>query len=255
MGKHQRGLLAYVPGVRRVLAVEYRLTDLSPGSVPEAERHPFPTALLDALTGLDYLLSVVGFAMEDIIVVGDSAGANLSLALARHLAENVKDLHARLPEKFPSPAEVPRYHLVLLSAWSDVGTFHAGPGTSAGRNVHDYLVDTFQGPLGEASRQFPGPLGVEAAARNEYISPASKEIEVSFKGFPPTLIEVGDMDRFYDMVATLRQRMVRDIGEGRGGVRYFEAKGAIYDHLLFPFDEPEDVAVLEAIGNWVGASD
>lgn len=53
------------------------------------------------------------------------------------------------------------------------------------------------------------------------------------------------------MVGTLRQRMVRDIGEGRDGVRYFEAKGAVHDHLLFPFSEPEDKAVLEAIGDWV----
>ena len=251
MGKHSRELLAHVPSVHRALAVEYRLTDISPRSMPEAERHPFPTALLDALSGLDYLLNGVGFAMEDVIVVGDSAGANLSLALARHLVENIEELHARMPEKFPSPTEVPRYHLVLLSAWSDMGTSHAGKGTSAERNVDDYLVDIFQGPLAEASKRYPGPLGVEATERHEYISPASKKIDVSFKGFPRTFIEVGDMDRFYDMVGTLRQRMARDVGEGRDGVRYFEAKGAVHDHLLFPFYEPEDRAVLEAIGDWV----
>lgn len=255
MGKHSRGLLAHVSSVRRALAVEYRLTDISPGSVPEAERNPFPAALLDAFAGLDYLLNVVGFAVKDVIVVGDSAGANLGLALARHLVENVEELHTRLPEKFPSPSEVPRYHLVLLSAWADMGASHAGPGTSVERNIDDYLVDVFQGPLGAAARLYPGRLGAEAATRNEYISPASKEVEAGFKGFPRTFIEVGDLDRFYDMVATLRQRMVRDIGEGRDGVKYFEAKGAVHDHLLFPLDEPQDKAVLEAIGDWVAECD
>ena len=138
MGKHSRGLLAHIPSVHRALAVEYRLADISPRAMPEAERLPFPP----------YLLNGLGFAMENVIVVGDSAGANLALALARHLVENIQELHARVPEKFPSATEVPRYYLLLLSAWSDMGTSHAGKGTSAERNVDDYLVDIFKGPLG-----------------------------------------------------------------------------------------------------------
>ena len=58
-----------------------------------------------------------------------------------------------------------------------------------------------------------------------------------------------------DMVVTLKERMERDLGEGRDGVKYFEARGAIHDHLLFPLDEPEDKAVLAAIGDWVAESD
>ncbi|KZT67197.1 alpha/beta-hydrolase [Daedalea quercina L-15889] len=256
MGKHSRLHLRHVPHARRALAVEYRLTDVSPKPMhPDEGRNPFPAALLDAIAGLDYLLNDVGFAMEDIVVIGDSAGANLALALARHLVENVKELHGRLPAKFPSPTVVPRYHLVLLSAWVDLGTSHAGPESSSARHTDCYLVDHFQGPLWAASGVYPGPLGLEATSTNEYISPSSKHVATSFRGFPRTFIEVGDMDRFYDMVNTLKERMVRDLGEGEDGVMYFEAKGAVHDHLLFPFDDPEDKAVLVAIGEWIGEDD
>jgi len=253
LGKHSRILLQHIHRARRALAVEYRLTNLSPSPPPEG-RNPFPAALLDAITGLDYLLNIVGFALEDVVVVGDSAGANLSLALARYLVENVRELHERFPAKFPSPAAVPAYHLVLLSAWADMGTSHAGEESSAARNVHDYLADPFQGPLWAASQLYPGPLGLEAMNTNEYISPASKHVDASFEGFPRTFVEVGDMERFFDMVETLKDRMVRDLVEGRDGVTYFEARGAVHDHLLFPFEEPEDKAVLAAIGDWVAES-
>ncbi|KAH9830852.1 Alpha/Beta hydrolase protein [Rhodofomes roseus] len=250
MGKHPRVHLQHVPRARRALAVEYRLTDISP-----LGRNPFPAALLDAITGLNHLLHVVGFALEDVVVIGDSAGANLALALARHLVENVKELHERLPNKFPSPTEVPSYSLVLLSPWGDLGTSHAGVESSTATSTHDYLVDPFQGPLWAASQTYPGPLGIEAASTNEWISPASKCVDPDFRGFPRTFIEVGDMERLLDVVRTLRDRMVRDLREGSAGVTYFEAKGAVHDHLLFPFDEPEDKAVLVAIGDWVGESD
>jgi acetyl esterase/lipase len=46
----------------------------------------FPAQLLDLLAGYAYLLSL-GFAAENIILVGDSSGGHLLLALSRYLAE------------------------------------------------------------------------------------------------------------------------------------------------------------------------
>ncbi|KAI6100719.1 hypothetical protein EDD16DRAFT_1731685 [Pisolithus croceorrhizus] len=49
-------LVELVDDAPYALAVEYRLSS----SYPFAEEHPFPTALLDALTGYDYLVGVMG---------------------------------------------------------------------------------------------------------------------------------------------------------------------------------------------------
>src|SRR6266404_3488771 len=79
-----RALLEQCASIHRVLALEYRLSK----HAPDAPAHPFPAALLDALAAYVYLTDVVRFAPEDIVVVGDSAGGNLALALVRYLVEN-----------------------------------------------------------------------------------------------------------------------------------------------------------------------
>ena len=55
----------------------------------------FPAQLLDALSGYQHLLSK-GIAASDIILVGDSAGGNLVLALLRYITE-VPELNIPLP--------------------------------------------------------------------------------------------------------------------------------------------------------------
>ena len=80
-----RTLLARcAPALQRALSVEYRLSS----SAPFPERHPFPAALLDALAGYAYIVNVAGFAPENIVVGGDSAGGNLAYALTRYLVEH-----------------------------------------------------------------------------------------------------------------------------------------------------------------------
>lgn len=60
------------PSIERVFSLEYRLSSAPP--YPAA--NPFPAALLDALAGYRYLTQF-GFKAENIILLGDSAGANL----------------------------------------------------------------------------------------------------------------------------------------------------------------------------------
>lgn len=79
-----RGLLEHTPTIRRAFLIEYRRTK----GPPDNPIHPFPTALLDAIAGYNYLVREVGFDPSDIILQGDSAGGNLSLALVRYLIEN-----------------------------------------------------------------------------------------------------------------------------------------------------------------------
>jgi len=63
---------------------EYRLASTKP--LPNA--HPFPTQLLDALAGYNYLVNVGGFEPKNIIVAGNSAGSNLAHALTQYLVEH-----------------------------------------------------------------------------------------------------------------------------------------------------------------------
>lgn len=61
-----------------MLAVNHRKA-LSPSSA-------FPAQLLDVTAGYAYLLSR-GFAPENIILMGDSSGGHLMLALSRYISE------------------------------------------------------------------------------------------------------------------------------------------------------------------------
>ena len=98
-----RGLLEYMHTVERSFAVDYRLTS----SAPNPPANPFPAAVLDALAGYRYLVHDAGFAPENIIVAGDSAGGGLALALMMYLRDN----------DYPLPGGG-----VLLSPW--VGKYH-----------------------------------------------------------------------------------------------------------------------------------
>ena len=66
-----------VSGGAAVLSVDYRV----------APKNPYPAALEDALAGYNWLLNK-GYRPENIIVVGDSAGGGLTIALAMYLRDN-----------------------------------------------------------------------------------------------------------------------------------------------------------------------
>lgn len=67
---------------------------------------PFPAALLDAVSGYAYLLSI-GVRPSSIIVGGDSAGGHLTLALTRYLRDELE--HKELPKA-----------LLLFSPWCNM---------------------------------------------------------------------------------------------------------------------------------------
>ncbi|KAF8183122.1 Alpha/Beta hydrolase protein [Pholiota molesta] len=225
-----KGYVQHIDTVQRVFSIEYRLASTKPYAVA----FPFPTQLIDALAGYNYLVNVVGFAPENIIVSGDSAGGNLAHALTRYL---------------------PPSALILLSPWVDLGGSHDNiPNASVKTNsVTDYL-DTSDGiPWAEAA--FCGPHGLGAAQTNEYISPAS-----CINRFPRTFIVSGGSEIIYDSILTLKRRMVEDLGEGdgvkpgEGKVHYHEAPDAIHDYLLFAWHEPERMDTYKAINKWIHAT-
>lgn len=86
--------------VRHILSVDYRL----------APTAPWPLPLLDAISSYVWLATTEQIPERDIILVGDSAGGHLVLALARWLRDEGPSLGFKGPRA-----------IVLLSPWTDVG--------------------------------------------------------------------------------------------------------------------------------------
>jgi len=245
-----RGLVNTVDSVNRVFSLEYRLSSGKPFPVA----NPFPTALLDALAGYIYLVNEIGFSPSDIILEGDSAGANLALALTRYLTE-----YKGTPG-LPAPAGA----LLLLSPWADLGNSHLNlPNASATtRLASDYLSHPTSPGYRYPVTAFVGPHGIEAAEINPYISPASLHpaMVVDFKDFPRTFIVAGGAEILLDSIRTLRDRFFKDLGEGNGvkegegKVRYYEAADGVHDYLVFPWHQPERKETLQAISEWVACA-
>lgn len=234
-----RALIELNPHTPRALAVEYRLSSAH----PSPDRHPFPTALLDALAGYNYLVNVVGYSPRDIVAAGDSAGANLALALVRYLIEHGSAIEVSLPE--------PPGHLLLLSPWADLSDSHDTPGSSSLTNTLDFLDDLAKGSfVSYCKRAFLGPHGLGMASCNRYISPASlyPSVMAHFNSFPRTFITAGGAERLLDQIRTLKDKMVADMGADK--VTYYEATDTTHDWLAFPWD-PACPATLTAIQQWL----
>ncbi|KAG5639419.1 hypothetical protein H0H81_002951 [Sphagnurus paluster] len=235
-----RNILQYADSIHRSFSIEYRLSSHKPYPV----ENPFPAALLDALAGYNYLVNIVGYKPKDIIIAGDSAGGNLAHALTRYLVEH-QVVEITDPNFTPLPA--PPGGLLLLSPWCDLSTSHEGPGGS----THEFIVSDFiDSNTDYAKAAFLGTLGMGAAVYNPYISPASLDpaLMIDFKGFPRTLIVSGGAEVYYDQIATLRDRMAKDLGDE---LTYYEAKDGVHDYLIFEWFEPERSETLKGIAGWV----
>jgi acetyl esterase/lipase len=244
------GILKHVDAVQRVFSIEYRLS----AGAPFKAAYPFPTALIDALTGYNYLVNVVGFSPNDIIIEGDSAGGNLTQALTRYLTEYQDSPEVKLP--------APPSAIILVSPWSDVGGSHLKivNGSASKFRNSDY-IPTLDGGTTYATNAFVGPHGQEFAETSPYLSPATlhPSLHVDFKKFPRTFIVGGGAEVLIDQIRTLKDRMIKDLGEGdgvdgsEGKVRYHEVPDGIHDYLVFPWHEPERSDTLKKINKWVSA--
>lgn len=242
------------PSFRRTFAVEYRLS--SPGEPGKGSVFPFPTALIDALAGYLYLVKL-GFPEENIVIVGDSAGGNLALALTRYLLSN-REQQPKLP-RIPGS-------LILLSPCTDLSDqFNENPGPQSSLTLNaerDWLVPINSGIISASGMVFLGgrPEHIELAHRNPYISPASRTLlgltpdsptrTISFKGFPKTFIDNGAFETFYDQIRRLAEAMVEDLGEE--AVMYNEVDGATHDYLTIDWHDPDRTTTSKKILKWLG---
>ncbi|KAI5995766.1 Alpha/Beta hydrolase protein [Pisolithus orientalis] len=235
-----RSLVELTDDAPYALAVEYRLSS----TYPFAEKHSFPAALLDALTGYNFLVNTMGYDPSDIVVAGDSAGGNIALALTRYLVENKGSTEISLPG--------PPGHLLVSSPVTDMSNSHVTPGSSALANDKDIIGDFYNNPHDTPYRvlAYVGPFGAGIASCNRYVSPASLSplMQSRFIGFPRTFIIAGGMEVFRDQIRSLRDKMVRDMGEAQ--VAYYEPVDAVHDYIVFPW-HPDRPATLKAIQEWL----
>jgi acetyl esterase/lipase len=125
-----------------------------------APEHPYPCALGDALAAFDALLQR-GYACNNIVVAGDSAGSTLALALAIHLK--------RLGRAMPAG-------LALISPVTDLQADHSdtAPGVRG-----DPMVT--QAWLRQGLQWFHVPQGTAEFA----------PLDTDLSGLPPMLIQAG----------------------------------------------------------------
>lgn len=140
----------------QVVSLDYRI----------APKNLFPSALEDAIEGWKYLLRQ-GFKNEDIIIVGDSAGGNLALALCLYLRDNEEDLPGGI---------------ILMSPWADM----TDSGTSRLYNLYKDPMFGYSKYLHKVMAPKKTYMG-KVDLKNKYVSPVFGE----YDNFPSMLIQVG----------------------------------------------------------------
>ena len=151
-----------------VLAFEYRL----------APEFPYPAALEDAQAVWNHLM-YLGYGAKDIVLAGDSAGGNLSLALCHKLKSEGRMLPGAL---------------LLMSPWTDM--------TLSGRSYRERAE--FDPML---TNEYLQAVGTAYAGGADLRDPMLSPLFGNFRDFPPTLIQVGTHEILHSDSEELCARM------------------------------------------------
>lgn len=199
----------------RVFAITYRLA-------PEAA---FPLPLLDVLHGyLRLLAPPLSIPPENIVVMGDSAGGGLSLALCMYLRDNGYQL--------PSG-------LVVMSPWVDLTMSCGSWDENADSDVVPGLqADDHLNPVG----CYLGPQGLGSYLTHPYASPLFGDLH----GLPPMLIQSGDSEVLRDEITLLAHKLTLS------GV---QVTHELYEDMVHVFQMftwlPATQAAISSVGRWV----
>jgi len=188
----------------QTFALDYRL-------IPES---PFPAQLEDALDAYHWLLDT-GVKPERLVVIGDSAGGNLTMALLLSL----RDAHLHLPALG-----------ICIAPWIDI----ENSGNSMTENAQYDWVEKRM-PV-----QWAEWLCKENTPQNPIISP----INADLKGLPPIYIQAGSAEILYDMI-----RKFADKAQEQGcNIKLDIWKNMNHDFQAFGDMIPESKEALMRIG-------
>lgn len=175
-----------------VLCFDYRL----------APEYPYPAALEDAMKAWDYLM-LLGYGAREVIVVGDSAGGNMALALVLQL----KSQRRLLPRG-----------LVLMSPWTDLTS--SGESFQARAEVDPVL-----------NAEYIDRMILAYAQGQDLEDPLISPLFGDLGDFPPTYIQVGDNEILYSDARRLYLRML----EKHVSVRFEHFPGMWHVFQMSPF--------------------
>jgi acetyl esterase/lipase len=157
-----------------VLCPQYRLSTLPPSKTS----NPFPAAFQDTLTSYLYLLNELNISPKDIILSGDSAGGNLSIALLRYMADYGSEL------SLPTPSAC-----LLWSPWIN-------PADTSGSYAYDnskYATDYLSPPFTSwGTSAYAGQAG-ESVLSSPYVSQKNR----TFKTEVPLWTNTGSGEVLY----------------------------------------------------------
>lgn len=152
-----------------VVTVDYRV----------APDYPYPAALEDAIGAYEYMTLDQGYDPEKIMIVGDSAGGGLALALSMYLRDQKKTMPLGL---------------VLMSPWADL--------TNSGEShKENFEIDPLFGNTTN-NMLYDSPYIGDHDPKDPYISP----IFGDFTGMPPMLIQVGTHEVLLSDSKTIAQK-------------------------------------------------
>ena len=207
--KSHQNLIALVTlaAKSRTFALDYRL-------IPE---HPFPAQLDDACAAYLWLLEQ-GVTPGRLVVIGDSASGNLTLALLLALRNSQRPL--------PKLA-------ICLAPWTDV----ENSGDSMIKNEpYDWIEKRMAVKWAEWLCRGADP-------RNPIISP----IHADLHGLPPIYIQAGSAEILHDMICTFA-----DKAQEQGGMVMLEVWNNMnHDFQAFGEATPESQEALRRIGQMV----
>ncbi|KAK0643957.1 Alpha/Beta hydrolase protein [Cercophora newfieldiana] len=161
-------------GCTHVCTPQYRLSGDKEGR--------FPAALQDALTAYLHLIKEKGILAKQIILSGDSAGANIALGLLRYIHEHGKELD------IPAPRAV-----ALWSPWVDVAAAVKGDLRDYPNYSTDYLTKEF-GQWGAHAVSGYGAIDLDGP----YLSPAHHPFKM--EADVPMFVQGGDKELIWESI-------------------------------------------------------
>ncbi|KAI3324019.1 alpha/beta hydrolase fold-3 domain-containing protein [Xylariaceae sp. AK1471] len=186
-------------GADAVFALQYRLSAYN-------GVNPFPAALQDALSSYLYLLHELRIPASQIVLVGDSAGGNLSIALLYYL------------HKFGATINVPTPKCaVLLSPWI-VPFKYAQDGNP--RRDSDYVPDAFG---------YWGANTYAGSWPNARSDPYITQLGHPFSTSVPLFVSTGSAELLYDDILLWVDKMQEIEGNV---VKVYHEEGAVHDTFL-----------------------